>query len=120
MAYSSRGVGVGMPLLRKVEVFVRDMLAGAFPPPRCHGAHREDKALLQPATALHADCTCRKRRSPAMDSHSSSGSITERRSPTATPTRASGVGSRKGRWKLITKKGPNMIANANVLKASPP
>lgn len=85
-----------MPLLRRVEVFVRDMLAGAFSPPVSRSTQR-GQALLQPATALHADCTCRKRRSPAMDSHFSSNSITERRSLTVTPTCASGVGSHKGR-----------------------
>lgn len=34
--------------------------------------------------------------------------------------RASGVGSDKGRSKLIRKRGPNTIPNANVLTTSPP
>lgn len=81
------------------------MLAGAFSPPVSPSTQRGQALLQRRMQIAHAG----KRRRPVMDSHFSSERICANR-----------VGSRKGRYKLITQKGPNMIAEANVVKASPP
>lgn len=96
------------------------MLAGAFSP--VSRSPQRGQALRMPMHMQEAAPSSPLPAAALRDSHFSSQRHAEMLYYPYTNSAicASGAGSPKGRCKLITKKGLNTIARANVLKASPP